>query len=107
MDEHEVIRRVLSERRGHQRAVGRLLRGARSSFATTAASHAHFAPGSSSIHPGYEELVAARADSAAARAEMQCYKERPVGKRGCRTGLRKLYFCALYYFKICILVKLC
>ena len=76
MDEHEVTRRVLGKRCGHQRAVGRLLRGAGSSFATTTASHAHFTPGSSSVHPGYEELVATRADSAAARAEAQRYKDR-------------------------------
>ena len=45
VDEHAVTRRVS----GHQRAVGRLLRGDGSSFASTAASQAHFAPGSSSI----------------------------------------------------------
>ena len=28
VDKHEVTRRVLGERRGHQRAVGRLLKGA-------------------------------------------------------------------------------
>ena len=76
VDEHVVTRRVLGERRGHQRAIGKLLKGARSSFATTPASHAYFTPGSSSVHPSYEELDAARADSAAARAEAQCYKER-------------------------------
>ena len=59
VDEHEVTRRVLGERRNHQRVVGRLLKGAGSSFATTAASHAYFAPGSSSVHPSYEELAAA------------------------------------------------
>ena len=71
VDEHDVTQRVLGERCGHQCAVGRLLRGTRSSFATNAASHAHFAPGSSSVHPGYEELVAARADSATDGAEAQ------------------------------------
>ena len=69
MDEHAVTRRVLGERRGHQRAVGRLLRGEGSSFASTAASHAHFAPGSSSAYPSYEQFAAAMADSAAARAD--------------------------------------
>ena len=63
-------------KRVHQRAVDRLLKGARSSFATTVASHAHFVPGSSSVHLGYEELVTARANSAAARAEAQRYKDR-------------------------------
>ncbi|KAL5575965.1 hypothetical protein UlMin_017664 [Ulmus minor] len=76
VDEHEVTRRVLGERRGHQRAIGRLLRGDGSSFATTAASHAHFAPGSSSAHPSYEQFTAAMADSAAARAETEHYKSK-------------------------------
>ncbi|KAL5580670.1 hypothetical protein UlMin_013112 [Ulmus minor] len=76
VDEHEMTRRVLGERRGHQRAVGRLLRGDRSSFATTAASHAYFAPGSSSAQPLYEQFAAALADSAAARAETERYKNK-------------------------------
>ena len=76
MDEHAVTRRVLGERRGHQRAVGRLLRGEGSSFASTAASQAHFAPGSSSSHPSYEQFAAAMADSAAARAETERYKSK-------------------------------
>ena len=76
MDEHEVTQRVLGERHGHQRAVGRLLRGDGSSFPTTAASHAYFAPGSSSVHPSYEELATAQANLTAARAEAQHYKER-------------------------------
>ena len=76
MDEHEVTRRVLGERRGHQRAIGRLLRGEGSSFATTAASHAHFAPGSSSAQPSYEQFAAAMADSAAARAETDRYRSK-------------------------------
>ena len=75
VDEHEVTRRVLGERRGHQRAVGKLLKGARSSFATIAASHAYFTPGSSSVHPTYEKLATARADLTAARAETQRYKK--------------------------------
>ena len=73
MDEHEVTRRVLGERRGHQRAIGRLLRGEGSSFATTAASHAHFAPGSSSAQPSYEQLAAAMA---ASQAETEQYKSK-------------------------------
>ena len=76
MDEHAVTRRVLGERRGHQRAVGRLLRGEGSSFASTVASHAHFAPGSSSAYPSYEQFAAAMADSAAARAETERYKSK-------------------------------
>ena len=73
VDEHEVTRRVLGERRGHQRAIGRLLRGEGSSFATTAASHAHFAPGSSSAQPSYEQLAAAMA---ASQAETEQYKSK-------------------------------
>ena len=76
MDEHVVTRHVLGERRGHQRAVGRLLRGEGSYFASTAASQAHFAPGSSSSHPSYEQFAAAMADSAAARAETERYKSK-------------------------------
>ena len=71
-----MTRRVLGERRGHQRAVGRLLRGEGSSFASTAASHAHFAPGSSSAYPSYEQFAAAMADSAAARAETDHYRSK-------------------------------
>ena len=67
---------MLGERRGHQRAIGRLLRGDGSSFATTAASHAHFVPGSSSAHPSYEQFAATMADSAAARAETERYKSK-------------------------------
>ena len=73
MDEHAVTRRVLGERRGHQRAVGRLLRGEGSSFATTAASHAHFAPGSLSAQPSYEQLAAAMV---ASKAEADHYKSK-------------------------------
>ena len=76
VDEHAVTRRVLGGRRGHQRAVGRLLRGEGSSFASTAASQAHFAPRSSSSHPSYEQFAAAMADSAAARAETERYKSK-------------------------------
>ena len=76
MDEHEVTRRVLGERRGHQQAVGRLLRGDGSSFATIAASHTHFAPGSSSTQPSYEQVATALADSVAARAETERYKNK-------------------------------
>ena len=76
MDEHAVTRRVLGKRRGHQRAVGRLLRGEGSSFASTAASQAHFAPGSSSAYPSYEQFAAAMADSATARAETERYKSK-------------------------------
>ena len=76
MDEHAVTRHVLGERRGHQRAVGRLLRGEGSSFASTAASQAHFAPGSSSAYPSYEQFAAAMADSAAARAETDRYRSK-------------------------------
>ena len=71
-----MTRRVLGERRGHQRAVGRLLRGEGSSFASTAASQAHFAPGSSSAYPSYEQFAAAMADSAAARVETDRYRSK-------------------------------
>ena len=69
IDEHTITRRLLGERRGHERAVGRKLKGVRSSTSSTAASHAHFAPESSSVAPSYEELTAAR-------AEAQMYKQR-------------------------------
>ena len=69
MDEHIVTIRVLGERCGHQRAVGKILKGAGSSSSSTTASHAYFAPRSSLVHPSYEEL-------AAARVESQMYKER-------------------------------
>ena len=69
MAEHTITRRVLGERCGHVRAVGRKLKGVGNSTSSTAASHANFAPGSSSFGPSYEEL-------AAARAESQLYKQR-------------------------------
>ena len=69
VDEHAIIRHVLGERRGHVKAVGRKLKGVGTSTSSTAASHAHFAPGSSSFGFSYEEL-------AAARAESQMYKQR-------------------------------
>ena len=68
VDEHIVTRCMLGERRGHQRVVGRILKGIGSS-SSTAVSHAYFTAGSLSVHPSYEEL-------AAARAESQMYKER-------------------------------
>ena len=69
VDKHAITRRMLGERHGHMRAVGRKLKGVGSSTSSTVASHAHFAPGSSSIGLSYEEL-------AAARGESQMYKQR-------------------------------
>ena len=63
VDEHAITRRVLGERRGHVRAVDRKLKGVGTSTTSTAASHAHFASGSSSFGPSHDELVAARAES--------------------------------------------
>ena len=60
---------MLGEKCDHERAVGRILKGAGSSTSSTAASHAYFAPGSSLVHPSFEELAAARAKS-------QMYKQR-------------------------------
>ena len=54
---------------GHVRAVGKKLKGVRSSTFSTTASHAHFAPRSSLVGPSYEELAAARVKS-------QIYKQR-------------------------------
>ena len=71
VDEHAITRRVLGERCGHVIAVGRKLKAIRTSTSSTATSHARFALGSSSFGPSYEELAAARADSATARAESQ------------------------------------
>ena len=63
VDEHAVTRRVLGERHDQERAVGRKLKGVGSSTSSTAASHTHFTPGSSSVAPSYEELATARAKS--------------------------------------------
>ena len=63
MDKHAITRGVLGERHGHVRAVGRKLKGVGTSTSSTAASHVHFAPGSSSVGPSYKELAAARAES--------------------------------------------
>ncbi len=74
VDEHAVTRSVLGERRGHIRAVGRKIRGVDGS---TTASHATFAPGSSSFNPSHQaDLAAALADSAFARAEAEQYRQR-------------------------------
>jgi len=63
VDEHAITKRVLGERRGHVKVFGRKLKGDESSSSSTVASHANFAPGSSSFIPTHEELDIARTES--------------------------------------------
>ena len=63
VDEHAITTRVHGEWHSHVRSVGRKLKGVINSTSSTAASQAHFAPGSSLVGPSYEELVAVRAES--------------------------------------------
>ena len=63
VDEHAIIKRVLGEQRGHVKGVGQKVKGVRSFTSFTAASHASFAPGSSSAGLIHAELAAAQAES--------------------------------------------
>ena len=65
VDEHDVTRRVLGERRGHEKGVGRRLKGLSSSASSTAGSRATCAPGSSSSGPTYEEFIVVQAQCVA------------------------------------------
>ena len=58
VDEHVVTRRVLGERRGHKRGVGRILKGLSGSTSSTAGSRATCEPGSSSSGPTHEDFAA-------------------------------------------------
>ena len=68
IDKHAITRNVLGEQCGHIRGVGRKLKGIGNSTSSTAVSHAHFAPGSSSFSLSYEELAVVSADSVGTRA---------------------------------------
>ena len=74
MDEHTVTRRVLGRRRGHEKGVGRILKGLSDSTSSTAGSHATCAPGSSSFGPMYEEFATVQAQCTAMQAESQQYR---------------------------------
>ena len=63
VDEHAVTRRVLGERHGHVRVVGKKVKGIKSSTSSTAASHASFAPESSYADLTHVELADIRAES--------------------------------------------
>ena len=60
---HAITRRVLSERCGHVKGIGKKVKGIRSSTSTTTASHADFAPRSSSVDLIHMELAVTRAKS--------------------------------------------
>ena len=75
VDEHVVTRKVLGERRGHEKGVGRILRGRNGSTSSTVGSRATCGPGSSSSGPTYEEFTAVQAQCAAMQAETQQYRE--------------------------------
>ena len=61
VDEHAVTRRVLGQWRGHERGVGRILKGLSDSTCSTTGSRATCGPGSSSSGPTYEEFAAMQA----------------------------------------------
>ena len=61
VDEHAITRKVLRERRGHEKGVGRKLKGFGDSTSSTTSSHVTCAPGSSSSSPTYEEFAAMQA----------------------------------------------
>ncbi|KAL5567246.1 hypothetical protein UlMin_030410 [Ulmus minor] len=69
VDEHAVTRKVLGERRSHEKGVGRKLKGFSGSTSSTAGSRASCAPGSSSSGPTYEEFAAMQAQFATVQAE--------------------------------------
>ena len=61
VDEHAVTRRVLGQRCGHERGVGRTLKGLSGSTSSTTGSCATCGPGSSSSGPTYEDFVVMQA----------------------------------------------
>ena len=72
---HAVTRKVLNERRGHEKGVGHKLKGLGGSTSSTAGSRARCAPGSSSSGPTYEEFAAMQAQFATVQAQSQQYRE--------------------------------
>ena len=75
VDEHAVTRKVLGERRGHEKGVGRKLKGFGGSTSSIAGSRATCAPRSSSSGPTYEEFAAIQAQFASIQVESQQYRE--------------------------------
>ena len=61
VDEHVVTRRVLGQRRGHERGVDRILKGLSGSTSSTAGSRATCGHGPSSSGPTYEDFTAMQA----------------------------------------------
>ena len=57
VDEHAVTRRVLGQQRGHERGVGRILKGLSGSTSSTVCSRATCGPGSSSSGPTHEDFA--------------------------------------------------
>ena len=75
VDEHAVTRKVLGERRGHEKGVGHKLKGLDDSTSSTTGSRATCAIGSSSSGPTYEEFAAMQAQFTTVQAELQQYWE--------------------------------
>ena len=61
VDERAVTRRVLRERHGHEKGVGRILKGFSGSTSSTAVSRATCGPRSSSSGPTHEDFAAMQA----------------------------------------------
>ncbi len=76
VDEHAVTRKVLGQRRGHEKGVGRKLMDRRSgSTSSTAGSRASFVAGSSFYAPHNEEFAAMQAQLGAVQAQSEQYRQ--------------------------------
>ena len=74
VDERAVTRRVLGERRGHEKGVGRILKGLGGSPSSTTRSRTSCGAGSSSSGPTQEEFAAMQAQFAAMQAQSEQYR---------------------------------
>ncbi|KAL5553357.1 hypothetical protein UlMin_040758 [Ulmus minor] len=74
VDERAVTRRVLGERRGHEKGVGRILKGLGSSPSSTTRSRTSYGAGFSSSGPSQEEFAAMQAQFAAMQAQSEQYR---------------------------------
>ena len=87
VDEHAITRSVLGEQRGHEKAIGRILKSIKSSSSSTTASRASCAPGSSSTGPTYEAFVAVKASHNSTGSLRQCSNNLwPTLLPNCRHG---------------------
>ena len=74
VDERAVTRRVLGEQRGHEKGVGRILKGLGGSPSSTTRSRTSYEARSSSSGPTQEEFTAIQAQFAAMQAQSDQYR---------------------------------